>query len=130
MNARYYDPETGRFISQDTYRGEGEVFWNLYMYCDGDPVNRNDPTGHIAKKARKIVVIAKKKVTKKVTYYDKEVKTDIGYPWTKIRIYANLKLYLDSNRIWRIKRVSSVSSKLVGVTIGLTFSVGWRVTTG
>jgi len=26
MNARYYDPETGRFISQDTYRGEGEVF--------------------------------------------------------------------------------------------------------
>ena len=46
MNARYYEPETGRFISQDTYRGEGEVFWNLYMYCDGDPVNCTDPTGH------------------------------------------------------------------------------------
>jgi len=46
MNARYYEPETGRFISEDTYRGEGEVFWNLYMYCDGDPVNNTDPTGH------------------------------------------------------------------------------------
>jgi len=46
MNARYYDPETGRFISKDTYRGDGEEFWHLYMYCDGDPVNCTDPTGH------------------------------------------------------------------------------------
>ena len=46
MNARYYDPETGRFISQDTYRGDGEEFWHLYLYCDGDPVNNTDPTGH------------------------------------------------------------------------------------
>ncbi len=48
MNARYYDPETGRFISQDTYRGTGEAFWHLYLYCDSDPVNHIDPTGHIA----------------------------------------------------------------------------------
>jgi len=48
MNARYYDPETGRFISQDTYRGDGEAYWNLYMYCNGDPVNNTDPSGHIA----------------------------------------------------------------------------------
>ena len=46
MNARYYDPETGRFISQDTYRGNGDAFWNLYMYCDGDPVNCTDSSGH------------------------------------------------------------------------------------
>ncbi len=46
MNARYYDPETGRFISQDTYRGTGEAFWHLYLYCDSDPVNNIDPTGH------------------------------------------------------------------------------------
>lgn len=46
MNARYYDPETGRFISQDSYRGENESFWHLYVYCNGDPVNSVDPTGH------------------------------------------------------------------------------------
>jgi len=46
MNARYYDPATGRFISEDSYRGDGEVFWHLYAYCDGDPVNNTDPTGH------------------------------------------------------------------------------------
>ena len=48
MNARYYDPETGRFISQDSYRGENESFWHLYVYCDADPVNGVDPTGHVA----------------------------------------------------------------------------------
>lgn len=46
MNARYYDPETGRFISQDSYRGKNESFWHLYVYCNGDPVNSVDPTGH------------------------------------------------------------------------------------
>jgi RHS repeat-associated protein len=48
MNARYYHPGTGRFISQDTYRGDGEAFWNLYLYCDSDPVNCVDPTGHVS----------------------------------------------------------------------------------
>ncbi|MEL7569482.1 MAG: RHS repeat-associated core domain-containing protein [Eubacteriaceae bacterium] len=48
MNARYYDPETGRFISQDTYRGTGEAFWHEYLYCNSDPVNNIDPTGHFA----------------------------------------------------------------------------------
>jgi len=46
MNARYYDPATGRFINQDSFRGEGEAFWHLYAYCDGDPVNYKDLSGH------------------------------------------------------------------------------------
>ena len=49
MNARYYDPQTGRFISEDSYRGDGEEFWHLYAYCDGDPVNATDPTGHASR---------------------------------------------------------------------------------
>ncbi len=48
MNARYYDPATGRFISEDIYRGDGEAFRHLYVYCDGDPVNDTDPSGHKA----------------------------------------------------------------------------------
>ena len=52
MNARYYDPTTGRFISQDSYRGDGERFWHLYAYCNGDPVNYTDPTGHAFKKGK------------------------------------------------------------------------------
>ncbi len=46
MNARYYEPATGRFISTDTYRGDGELYWNLYVYCNDDPINCADITGH------------------------------------------------------------------------------------
>ena len=48
LNARFYDPSTGRFISQDTYRGEYEEpdTWHLYAYCANDPVNFVDPSGH------------------------------------------------------------------------------------
>lgn len=50
LNARFYDPATGRFISQDTYRGERDDAgtWHLYAYCANDPVNYVDPSGHVA----------------------------------------------------------------------------------
>lgn len=48
MNARYYDPENGRFISQDSYRGEKDDpgQWHLYTYCANNPINYIDPSGH------------------------------------------------------------------------------------
>ena len=48
MNARYYDPEIGRFISQDSYRGElgDPKQWHLYAYCANNPINYMDPSGH------------------------------------------------------------------------------------
>ena len=45
LMSRYYDPAIAQFISEDSYRGDGEHFWNLYMYCEGDPVNNVDRTG-------------------------------------------------------------------------------------
>jgi len=38
---RKYDPETGRFISEDP-TGDG---LNWYVYCNNDPVNYTDPSG-------------------------------------------------------------------------------------
>ena len=49
LKARYYDPETGRFISPDdiSYLDPETIGGlNLYAYCGNDPVNRYDPTGH------------------------------------------------------------------------------------
>ena len=41
--ARYYDPTTGRFLSEDPIRFKGGV--NFYAYVGNDPVNRTDPFG-------------------------------------------------------------------------------------
>jgi len=43
MQARYYDPVTGRFLSADPLGYADQL--NLYAYVSGDPVNRSDPTG-------------------------------------------------------------------------------------
>ncbi|MCE9686259.1 RHS domain-containing protein [Shewanella sp. AS16] len=40
---RYYDPETGRYISADPIDLLGGA--NLYTYADADPINRIDPNG-------------------------------------------------------------------------------------
>ena len=43
FGCRWYDAETGRWISKDPIGLEGG--WNVYAFCDNDPVNRTDPTG-------------------------------------------------------------------------------------
>jgi RHS repeat-associated protein len=44
--ARYYAPALGRYLSRDPLLVEGGSL-NFYTYCDGDPLNRIDPTGEI-----------------------------------------------------------------------------------
>ena len=41
--ARYYDPTTGRFLSEDPIRFHGGQ--NFYRYVGNDPINRTDPLG-------------------------------------------------------------------------------------
>ena len=50
LRARYYRPETGRFLTRDTYTGEAEepLSLHLYTYCENDGVNAWDPSGHDA----------------------------------------------------------------------------------
>jgi len=41
VGARYYDAQVGRFITRDT-----ELDQHPYLYCDHDPINAIDPSGH------------------------------------------------------------------------------------
>ena len=49
LNARYYSPQWRRFISPDSTEyldPESVNGLNLYAYCNNDPVNYADPSGH------------------------------------------------------------------------------------
>nr|WP_265588912.1 polymorphic toxin-type HINT domain-containing protein [Terrisporobacter petrolearius] len=48
LNARYYNPEDGRFLTEDTYRGEftDPSSLHLYAYCKNNPISYTDPSGH------------------------------------------------------------------------------------
>ena len=45
--ARYYDPVTARFLSEDTYRGSADdpLSLNLYTYCHNEPLMYTDRRG-------------------------------------------------------------------------------------
>jgi len=47
-NARWYAPESGRFITADSYRGAANIPYtqNRYAYVGNNPVNRWDPIGY------------------------------------------------------------------------------------
>ena len=49
LQARYYDPDTGRFISPDALLVAGNDYiqgMNRYAYCYNNPVMYSDPTGY------------------------------------------------------------------------------------
>ena len=47
LQTRYYDSNTGRFISPDKYISTGKRLtgYNMYSYCGNNPIMRVDPTG-------------------------------------------------------------------------------------
>ena len=48
MNARYYLPQIGRFVSPDTIVPEpgNPQSYNRYAYTNNNPINNTDPSGH------------------------------------------------------------------------------------
>ncbi|CAG0932453.1 hypothetical protein TFLX_02594 [Thermoflexales bacterium] len=47
LRARYYSPETARFLFKDVWQGDytRPQSLNAWMYVEGDPINHTDPTG-------------------------------------------------------------------------------------
>ena len=51
LDARFYNPETGTFITEDTVVGDHRetITLNRYAYCKQNPVNYTDDSGHWSK---------------------------------------------------------------------------------
>lgn len=51
LQSRYYDPETGRFLNADDVDHLGAsgmvLSFNLFAYCENNPVNSLDPSGYV-----------------------------------------------------------------------------------
>ena len=48
LNTRYYNPTWGRFINADSLiDGSSATSQNMFAYCNNNPVNMADPTGHL-----------------------------------------------------------------------------------
>ena len=63
LNSRYYDPEIGRFINADSVisGASGSLQgYNLFEYCNNNPVNKIDSTGDWPKWIKKVVSTVKK----------------------------------------------------------------------
>ena len=45
LNSRYYDPSSGRFLTADGQLNDGLLGYNLFAYCENNPVSYTDPTG-------------------------------------------------------------------------------------
>ena len=52
LQSRYYDPETGRFISADSFLDTGKsiVSTNTFMYCENNPIVYADSSGNFSLK--------------------------------------------------------------------------------
>ena len=48
VSSRYYDPETCRFINADSQLNpkDGMLGYNMFAYCNNNPVMYSDPSGH------------------------------------------------------------------------------------
>lgn len=50
LRQRYYDPSTGRFISQDSFEGflDDPITQNRFLYGNANPVTYTDPSGYFS----------------------------------------------------------------------------------
>ncbi len=82
LQSRYYDPAICRFINYDGYAstGQGLMGYNMFAYCNNNPVIYADPTGHRPIWERKYggVTMYTDTVT---SSYSKQPTSNVGAAW-------------------------------------------------
>ena len=71
LQARYYNPEWGRFLNADNFGGDtGSLLsHNVFAYCMNNPVNLSDPSGHFIQFLIPVAILVVRVVMVAVTIY-------------------------------------------------------------
>ncbi|UPA32283.1 RHS repeat-associated core domain-containing protein [Terrisporobacter glycolicus] len=114
LNARYYDPKNGRFITRDTYRGEinEPSSLHLYAYCANNPINYVDPSGHRRIKIR--LKMPSKKTVKKVCTIIAIVAGIVGFNMWLVGYFVSYYSIAVSLPV-AVTRVYRIASKIAAV---------------
>ena len=121
--SRYYDPETGRFISPDAieYLDPSTIGGlNLYAYCNNNPVMYVDPSGHFV-----ISLLVGTAVAFALGATVSVVSQGIKYGWDNISVWQVL---LDGTTAAASVLLSATGISLFGsMLLGSAMSVGQYV---
>ncbi|MEE8873826.1 RHS repeat-associated core domain-containing protein [Pseudomonas helleri] len=104
---RAFNPVLMRFNSPDSWSPFGDGGINAYAYCDNDPLNKVDPTGHIPNIFKRLKKIFRVKATPKKPI------GDFGKITIEPDIPAQILSYLPGNDLANLARTSSSMHELV-----------------
>jgi len=120
LNARYYNPEDGRFVTEDTYRGENDKpdTQHLYVYCANNPINHVDPSGHYAVALYTLVKVVAGGVVFYVSYSTwKRRRIKTRYAGRRVTFKTKISIWLTwraANRIMHSKSKAKSNTKKKG----------------
>jgi len=108
LRARYLNPATGRFISQDTFQGweNDPVTLHKYIYANANPANNIDPSGNFSLGSLMSAInVAARLTTTAVFNVSRLVASRVN--GTAVRGIASLR-----TRIWLTRNVGRVQSRI------------------
>ena len=120
LNARYYNPEDARFLTEDTYRGENDKpdTQHLYVYCANNPINHVDPSGHYAVALYTLVKVVAGGVVFYVSYSTwKRRRIKTRYAGRRVTFKTKISIWLTwraANRIMHSKSKAKSNTKKKG----------------
>lgn len=122
LNARYYNPEDGRFLTEDTYRGEVREpdTQHLYAYCENNPTNYEDPSGHgigYWSKKQKYFAYAQNAPQKYFGYYD-------AYDYAAKYLGININWKKFSTKNWKLEFWKGTYGNIFGYKVSSGCEIG------